>query len=228
MILGAAKYYPVAQAFLKNATSGEIEEGIGPTATPDLELEHRSELFFQEDFETLEGWNVNPRGGRVWADGQLHLEAPEGHTFPVVEKREGIFPPEGDFEFHTKVDFPEKTGYGVYFLLVDENDNPILDVNGWECAHPFVQVVLNNGEEKNSFIIFSENGWDGSLGNPDIPHSFSFYYSDEGAGYLAVDNTYIAQLSSLPRPVGIKMGNPETVTHLGAWTKMGVDFLEVR
>lgn len=204
----------------------ELTPTVEPTVTPE------SKLVFWEDFDVsgLPGWNVRPgETGKVTADRSwLKLEAELGTTFPVVE-REDIFPPEGSFEITFKVDFPDKTGCGVAIVLEEEDGRPILHVSGGRCANPFVRAALNNGEEVSPFLIYPQSGWDGSLSNPDVPHVFSLYYdSEERTGYLAIDDTYVGQLSSFPRPVGVRMGNPTTTTEWGAWTQLEVDFLEVR
>jgi len=201
------------------------------TGVPELTFEQtvtpESKLFFQENFETLEGWDVYPRGGKVWLENGLNLEAPFGSTFPVVERKD-IFPAEGSFEVNFKAEFRENTGYGVEVVLVDENDKPVLNVGGIMGFDPLVSATLNNGKDKNSFPLFIRNGWDGSLSNPDIPHTFSLFYHENGMGYLAVNGTYVAKLSSLSRPKGVRIGNPETTPEWGTWTKERVDYIEVK
>lgn len=209
---------------------------LNPEASPAVNPESHL-VFFREDFNGpgLEGWDVYLRGGKAWLeDGWLNLEAPFGSTtFPKIERRGGIFPPQGSFEFQAKLDFPEKTGHGVYFYLLDEEGRCLLEIGGGRCANPYVRTALNNGKEVNPFMIFKSdeyknynNGWDGSLSNPDMPHTFSLFYKNE-VGYLFINGTYVMKLSNLPRPVGVRMGNPD-IAPKGRWTKMGLDFLEVR
>jgi len=223
-------------AIVEPITATQIPPASEISGVPELTFEQtvtpESKLFFQENFETLENWDVYPRGGKVWLEDGLNLEAPFGSTFPVVERKD-VFPAKGSFELNAKLSFPEKKGYGTYFWLLDENDKSIFSVNGGECANRFIRAALNNGKEVNPFVIFSnenyDNGWDGSLGNADIPHQVSFYYdSEKETGYLALDETYVLELSDLPRPIGVRMGNPATTTDSGAWTTMEVEFLEVR
>lgn len=221
---------PITQPTEGTETTLEVSAAQIPPA-PEI-----AKVVFREDFNNPEllRWSVRPgKTGRVTTeDGWLKLEADYGSTFPVVERKD-IFPTEGSFEVNFRLDFPEKTGYGTYFTLIDEDDMPILNVGGGRCANPFVRLALNNGEEVNPFMIFSNeaynNGWDGPLGNPDIPHKVSFYYDGQKEiGYFAVDDVYIGKLSELPRPLGVRMGNPETTAQWGDWTKIGVDFVEVR